>query len=353
MELRNRVLEAVGEIGRTSVSLSAFERQLSVSSDAWLTALTQRIKQRPSASDTSVLKSELASVVDVLLKATASPQINTILGNALSLMLEMDRAGNSTALVMRRLLGDPLAEEARVGNLRFLLLNPGTGSTRISLYQGLEEIHQSEIHLSPDDEDSMEYRARMVAGHLESMGTRLSSLDGIACQGGFLQLIPSGTYQVVPEMVRDLTARPLRSHASNLGIAMGLKLAEMAGSQSDMLLTTTDPFVCDELDVVDRMTGFVRIKRDGAGGHYLSHKAAWRLLASLMNTAPEYLDTVTVHAGGGTSLAAHRNGRVSMLIDAYSGLPSTSRSGSIDIDRVIKSIKANEFSVKDLERVMT
>ncbi|WP_022668081.1 phosphate acyltransferase [Desulfospira joergensenii] len=353
MELRNRVLEAVAEIGKTSVSMSAFERQLAVSSEAWLAELTGLIKQDPAASEAALLKSELASVVDVLLKATGSPQINNILGNALTLMLEMDRIGGSTAPVMCRLLGSPLAEEAQEGNMRFLLINPGTVSTRIAIYQGLEQIHRSEIHLSPDEEDGIEYRIRSVVSHLEEIGTPLDSLDGIACQGGFLQLIPSGTYRVVPEMVRDLLECPLRPHASNMGISMGLKLAQLAGSQNDMLLTTTDPFVCDELDVVDRITGFVKIKRNGSGGHYLSHKAVWRLVASLMNQDPEQVDAVTAHVGGGTSLAAHRRGRVSMLIDAYSGLPSTSRSGAIDIDRVIKSIKANEFSIKDLEQVMT
>jgi phosphate butyryltransferase len=333
--------------------MSAYERQLAVSSEAWLAELTELIKQDPETSELGVLKGELASVVDVLLKATASPQINTIVGNALSLMLEVDRAPGSKVPVMRRLLGAPLADEARDGDMRFLLINPGTGSTRISIYQGLEEIHKSEIHLSPDEDDGIESRVRAVVTHLESIGTRLDSLDGIACQGGFLQLIPSGTYQVVPEMVKDLVESPLRPHASNMGISMGLKLAGLAGSQTDMLLTTTDPFVCDELDVVDRITGFVKIKRNGSGGHYLSHKAVWRLVASLMNRDPEQVDAVTAHVGGGTSLAAHRRGRVRMLIDAYSGLASTSRSGAIDIDRVIKSIKANEFSIKDLERIMT
>ncbi len=41
-----------------------------------------------------------------------------------------------------------------------------------------------------------------------------------------------------------------------------------------------------------------------------------------------------------------------MLIDAYSGLPSTSRSGAIDIDRVIKAIKAKDISIRDIEQVL-
>ena len=59
------------------------------------------------------------------------------------------------------------------------------------------------------------------------------------------------------------------------------------------------------------------------GAITLATRAAWRLVASLMNQDPDQVDAVTAHVGGGTSLAAHRRGKVSMLIDAYSGLAST------------------------------
>jgi len=353
VELRNRVLESVSEIGKTSVSMSAFERQLTVSGDAWLSELSELLKKEASATELAIAKSELASVVEVLLRENGTPQINTILGKALTLMFEMDRHVGSTAPIMRRLLGAPLAEEAQEGNIRFLLVNPGTASTKIAVYEGLEQVHEFEIHLSPDDEDGVEYRVRSIANHLERAGIALTSLDGIACQGGFLQPIPSGTYKVVPEMVRDLVERPLRQHASNMAISIGMRLAHLAGNQNDMLLTTTDPFVCDEMDLVDRVTGYVKIKRTGAGAHYLSHKAVWKLVANLMAQDPERVDAVTAHVGGGTSIAAHRRGKVSMLIDAYSGLASTSRSGTMDLERVINAMKNKDFSIKELEQVMT
>jgi len=351
-KLRNKIIESVAEIGKINVSMSAFERDLAVTSDAWLAELSEQIKQGMGTSDARIMQSDLSAVIEVLIKSPPSPGINTIIGNALTMMLEMERAGQNKSPVIQRLLGPSLAREAQQEEMRFLLLNPGTVSTRIAVYQGLEQVHRFEIHVLPDEEDSIDRRVKAVAAHLDRAGIALASVEGIACQGGFLKPIPSGTYRVVPEMVMDLVEAPLRSHASNMGIPMGMELAGMAGSQKDLLLTTTDPFVCDELDLVDRVTGFVRIKRNGAGGHYLSHKAAWRIVASLMNLAPEQVNAVTAHVGGGTSLAAHRRGQVSMLIDAYSGLPSTSRSGAIDIDRVAKAIKSKDISIRDLEQVL-
>ncbi len=350
--LHKKVVETIAEIGKISVSMSAFERQLAVASDTWLTELETLMKSHPGALDPAMVQGELASVIDVLLRSTPSARINGIAGRALTLMLAMERNSQDKTAVLRRLLGAPLADEARRENRRFLLLNPGTVSTRGAVYQGLEEILHFEIHLLPDEEDSTANRVRAVASRLKQAGIELPSLDGIACQGGFLQPIPGGTYRVDPEMVRDLTDHPLRDHASNMGISMGMKLAGIAGSQKDLLLTTTDPFVCDEMDLVDRITGFVKVKRNGAGGHYLSHKAAWRIVASLMNQNPAQLNAVTAHVGGGTSLAAHRQGKVSMLIDAYSGIASTSRSGAVDIDRVFRAIKDKDISIRDLEQAL-
>ncbi|WP_321494024.1 phosphate acyltransferase [uncultured Desulfobacter sp.] len=350
--LRKKIIETMAEIGKINVSMSAFERDLTMASEAWLADLSEQIKQGMGASEARILQSDLAAVIEVLIKAPPSPDINTIIGNALTMMLEMECMGQDNSPIIQRLLGPSLAKEARQQEMRFLLLNPGTPSTRLALYQGLKQVHRFEIHVLPDEEDSLDRRVKAVAAHLKQAGIDLASLDGIACQGGFLKAIPSGTYRVVPEMALDLVEAPLRSHASNMGIPMGMELARMAGSQKDLLLTTTDPFVCDEMDLVDRVTGFVKIKRSGVGAHYLNHKAVWRIVASLMNQAPEQVNAVTAHLGGGTSLAAHRQGRVTMLIDAYSGLPSTSRSGAIDIDRIITAIKSKDISIRDLEQVI-
>ncbi|MBP9597656.1 MAG: butyrate kinase, partial [Desulfobacter sp.] len=198
--LRNKIIEAVAEIGKINVSMSAFERDLTVTSEAWLADLSEQIKQGMETLDARIMQSDLSAVIEVLIKSPPSPGINTIVGNALSMMLEMERARQEKSPAIRRLLGPSLAQEAQQGDIRFLLLNPGTVSTRLAVYQGLEQVHRFEIHVLPDEEDSIDHRIKAVAAHLDRAGIPLASFDGIACQGGFLKPIPSGTYRVVPEM---------------------------------------------------------------------------------------------------------------------------------------------------------
>jgi len=125
-KLRNKIIEAVAEIGKINVSMSAFERDLTVASEAWLADLSEQIKQGMGTSDARLMQSDLSAIIEVLTKSPPSPDINTIIGNALTLMLEMERTGQEKSPAIRRLLGPALAQEAQQEEMRLLLLNPGT-----------------------------------------------------------------------------------------------------------------------------------------------------------------------------------------------------------------------------------
>ncbi len=114
-ELRSKIIEAVGEIGKINISMSAFERDLTVTSEAWLADLSEQIKQGVAGSDARLMQSDISAIIEVLLKSPPSPGINTIVGNALSMMLEMERAGQEKSPTIQRLLGPTLAREATTG----------------------------------------------------------------------------------------------------------------------------------------------------------------------------------------------------------------------------------------------
>ena len=144
---------------------------------------------------------------------------------------------------------------------------------------------------------------------------------------------------------------PRIEHASNMSIAITMKLAEISGREKDILLTTSDMVVSDEIEPVERLTGFIKIKRDGSGAHYLNHKAVLRMLASMVGRETAAINAVTAHLGYGISIVLHRNNRVTSLYDAFSGLPTTNKCGPLDLPRLIDGIKTNEITFKELESV--
>lgn len=347
VDLQKRIIDSVSEIGKSRIGLSAWERQLEIAGAEWFDDILKRVGD---GSDEAVIRDaavELGSVAASLREVSGSPRVNAIAGRILSLLVKLERREATSRTTMRRLLSPHTADHADAEGKRLLVVNPATTSTNVAYFEGIEKRLESELHLSPDDPGGVDSRVESVAAWLEHRDIALATLDGIAFRCGFLHPVPSGTYHIVPEMLKDLE-KPRIEHASNLAVAMGMRLAEMTGRKGDLLLTTSDPIVSDELETVERLTGYIKIRRDGTGAHYLNHIAVWRILASLLGRPPEEVDAITVYLGKGFSLALHRRGKAVNAIDAFSGIASTGRSGPLDIPRLLDAIRNDEITFKEL-----
>jgi phosphate butyryltransferase len=349
VDLQKRIIDSISEIGKSHIGLGAYERQLETAGMSWLEDLTARVGD---FSDEKVIhdaEAELSAVVESLRTATAgSPGINLLLGRILSFLVTLERSEVRSRKIMKRLLDSSTSSHASAGGKRLLIINPATGSTRVAFFQGIDKIAEDELHLSPDEPNGVEGRVESVIAWMKDNEIDLKSIDGIACRCGFLHPVPSGTYRLVPEMLKDLE-EPRIEHASNLSVAMVMKLAEMRGFKGDLLLTTSDPVVSDEIEIVERLTGFIKIRRDGTGAHYLNHRAVWKLLSRELGRSPNDVNALTGYLGRGFSIALHRNGQVTAVVDAFSGIPSTSRCGLLDLPRLLDAIKKDEITFKELE----
>jgi phosphate butyryltransferase len=291
----------------------------------------------------------LAALKRELIPSHGDPDIDRVLAGITSFILQGERRQEAGARpVLYRLTGPQIAERAEVEGRRFLIINPHLRVTNVACYEGMQKLDEEILHVSPDEPDTWETRSLDIEKWLSAVGVSPHSLCGIACRGGFMRPVPAGTYRVVEEMVRDME-NPRIEHHSNGGIVIARKMAELTGRENEVLLTVTDPVVCDEIDLVERLTGFTQIKRDGTAAHYLNHRAVARLIASVLEKTPASLNLVTAHLGAGISIAAHRDGRIRAIEDAYSGVPSTNRSGGLDIVRVLEGLDANTFTFQDLE----
>ena len=232
-----------------------------------------------------------------------------------------------------------------------LCVNPGSTSTKVALYRGLELAASEEVHLPPDYPDSIENRTKTIIEWVKARGIGAGDLGGIACRGGFVAPVPTGTYEVCPEMVEDLE-KPRIVHASNMAIPIGLRIKEELSGSGKLLITTTDVVASDEMEIGARMTGIRRILRDGSGAHYLNHRAVHRLVCSLLGASGKDLTTIGAHMGGGISILRHVDGRVSDLVNACSGVPSANRSGNIPLDVLLRAIEEGEISLPELKRYL-
>lgn len=351
MDLQKRIIESVSEIGKSRVGLGAYERQLETAGEAWFDGIIRRVGDGSDEGAVHDAVVELTSVVESLRTVTGSSNVNMLMGRIMSLLVRLERIDIRSRTVMRRLLNAHTADRAAAESKRLLVVNPAATSTKVAYFEGIEKVHESELHLSPDEPDDPDSRVESVIAWMKHRGIKVNVLDGIACRSGFINPVPSGTYRLVPEMLKDLE-EPRIEHASNMAMAMVMKLASLHDRGGDLLLTTSDPVVSDEIDPVERLSGFIKIKRDGTGAHYLNHKAVWRLISSLLGRSREEVRAITVYLGKGFSVALHRNGVVPAVCDAFAGMPATNRSGPMDLPRLLNGIRSDAITFKELEAVL-
>ncbi|WP_188453708.1 butyrate kinase [Virgibacillus oceani] len=202
---------------------------------------------------------------------------------------------------------------------RILVLNPGSTSTKIGVFDNENCIFEKTIRHNADDMkqfkriiDQYDFRKRVILEHLDYEGINISKLNAVCGRGGLLRPIEGGTYEVNELMLQDLKMGYNGEHASNLGGIIAHEIASGLNIPSYIV----DPVVVDELDDIARFSGVPEIPRKSIF-HALNQKAVARKAAFDLGEAYESVNLIVTHMGGGITVGAHRYGKV---IDVNNGL---------------------------------
>ena len=221
---------------------------------------------------------------------------------------------------------------------RLLIINPGSTSTKIAVFEDENSVFaQSIVHtpqeLAPFDHvaEQYEFRKELVVQALESHGIPLSSLTGIVSRGGLLTPIQAGAYEVNDDMVWQLKNRPQNEHASNVGAMIARTLSLEYGIPAYIY----DGITVDELDPINKITGLPILRRKGMG-HNLNTRAAAMRYAREQGKAYGDITVIVAHMGGGISVNLHHGGRIVDFINDEEGPFSPERAGGLPMFDIIK-----------------
>ncbi|MFC3882847.1 butyrate kinase [Bacillus songklensis] len=202
---------------------------------------------------------------------------------------------------------------------RILVMNPGSTSTKIGVFQNEVPIFERIIRYDIDELsgyktifDQHDFRKQTILEALDQEGINLSKLDAVCGRGGLLRPIEGGTYEVNDLMLNDLREGFAGQHASNLGGVIAFEIA----SGLNIPAFIVDPVVVDELETIARLSGMPLIERKSIF-HALNQKAVARRAAKQLNKRYEDLQLIVVHMGGGITVGVHKHGKV---IDVNNGL---------------------------------
>jgi len=205
--------------------------------------------------------------------------------------------------------------------MKILVINPGSTSTKIAVFDGENSIFEKIIRHNSEEikdyrkiVDQFEFRANIISKELESNSFRIIDFSAISARGGLLHPIESGTYSVNEDMVKDLKEARYGEHASNLGAIIAKNLSDKYGVPAFIV----DPVVVDEMKSIAKYSGLNGIERKPRW-HALNHKAIARFVANDLGKKYEELNLIIAHLGGGISIAAHEKGKVVDVNNALNG----------------------------------
>ena len=235
-----------------------------------------------------------------------------------------------------------------------LVINPGSTSTKIGVYEEENKILEKNIVHSSEElkkfekiSDQLDFRKNIILKILEENNIDIKSIHSIVGRGGLLRPMESGTYYVNDTMEEDLKIGVQGEHASNLGGIIAKSISQGNGSKAFIV----DPVVVDEMDKVSRITGLPEIKRVSIF-HALNQKAIAKRYAREYGIDYKECNLIIVHMGGGVTVGAHKNGRV---IDVNNGIygegPLTpERSGALPALSLIELCFSGKYSKEEIKR---
>ena len=235
---------------------------------------------------------------------------------------------------------------------KLLIINPGSTSTKIGVYEGEKEILEETLRHSAEEIlkydtifDQLDFRKKVILKVLKEKGIDINELDAVVGRGGMLKPIEGGTYEVNEAMVEDLKIGVQGPHASNLGGILSNEIAKEIGKRAFIV----DPVVVDEMEDGARLSGVPELPRKSKF-HALNQKAVAKRYAKEHNTSYEDVNLIVVHMGGGVSVGAHRKGRVIDVNNALDGDGpfSPERAGGVPSGELLEMCFSGKYSKEEV-----
>lgn len=237
---------------------------------------------------------------------------------------------------------------------KLLIINPGSTSTKIGVYEDENQILEETLRHSAEEIgrygaifEQLIFRKEVILKVLKEKDFDINSLNAVVGRGGLLKPIEGGTYSVNESMLEDLKVGVQGQHASNLGGILANEIAKSLNVPSFIV----DPVVVDEMDEVARISGMPEIERRSIF-HALNQKAVAKRYAKEKGKKYEDINLIVAHMGGGISVGAHKKGRVVDVNNALDGEGpfSPERSGGLPIADLTQMCFSGKYTLEEMKK---
>ena len=237
---------------------------------------------------------------------------------------------------------------------RILAINPGSTSTKISIYDNEYPVfiksitHKSEeINKYKDINEQYTMRKNVILKELKDNNIDINSINVIVARGGLLPPIKSGAYLINEEMIDRLKNRPVIEHVSNLAAIIAYEIGQLINIKSYIY----DSVSVDEFTDISRISGLKGIDRICVG-HTLNCRATAIKYSNSINKEYKDLNLIVAHLGGGITIQLHEKGRIVDIVADDEGPFSSNRTGRLPLKNVISECFSGKYTQKDINNLI-
>jgi butyrate kinase len=233
---------------------------------------------------------------------------------------------------------------------KLLILNPGSTSTKIAVYEDERQVFLENITHDTEDlkkfpaiADQYDFRKTLILDVLEKHDFTRNAFTGIVARGGALPPLKAGAYKVNDDMVWQLRSAPDHEHASNLGALIAYEIAR----ESRIPAFIYDAVTVDEMPPLLKITGFPGLERRGTG-HNLNARAVARRYAGEHGKEYKNCTLIVAHLGGGFSISLHHKGTIIDMINDEDGSFTPERAGALPVAPFVDMIFSERHDKKSI-----
>ncbi|NLU23670.1 MAG: butyrate kinase [Clostridiales bacterium] len=238
---------------------------------------------------------------------------------------------------------------------RILVINPGSTSTKVALFDGATPLWQETLRYSPEElkdfnwiMEQVDFRRASVEKILQEKDVALTSLDAICARGGMVPACPSGAFRVDQQMVDYMYGIVQGAHASNLGCVVAYQMA----SPLHIPAFVYDPVTVDEMLPEARITGMPELPRRMVG-HALNTRAmAIRCAEEVLHKPLKDCRLIVLHLGGGASVRLFVGGRMVDNVRDDELLFAPERCGGLDAEGLVHLCFSGKYTEKELMKLV-
>lgn len=197
--------------------------------------------------------------------------------------------------------------------MKLLIINPGSTSTKISVFEEYEELFEESVfHDAPvllqfsHVNGQVPFRKQVIIDILKKHGLEPKDIDVYVGRGGGAHPQHTGV-TVIDEVLYNDTLEGVggSEHAAKLGVLIAYDMCKEFGGQ----MYTLNPTNVDEYSDYARLTGIKGVYCNSQA-HVLNQKAIAEMHAESMGRKYEDCNFVVAHIDGGITVHAHEKGRM-------------------------------------------